>query len=145
MGAKEGPGQSHSFNLQPSLSTRRPVTALRSCTIQAHDAVGHRLESGARYGLPADIAVTVGALVELAQRSFEPGQRALQRLTHPDLGKPADRLGRPVADPLAEALCATQLRSLCQVRYASPRVVSPLFEGLTDLLEIEMLGGFGHT
>jgi hypothetical protein len=31
------------------------------------------------------------------------------------------------------------------VRYASPRVVSPLFEGLTDLLEIEMLGGFGHT
>jgi hypothetical protein len=66
-------------------------------------------------------------------------------LAHANLGESADRLDRSVADPLTESLSATQLGSLCQERHALACDISPLVEGLTNLIEIEMLRALGHT
>src|SRR5690349_9383241 len=73
---------------------------------QAEHAVGHRLQAGGRYGVAAGVAHAVGPLVELRQRTLGARQPGLQRAPDADVGQPADRLDRAVADALAEPLRA---------------------------------------
>jgi hypothetical protein len=76
----------------------------------AEDTVGHGAESCWGDRLVARVAAPVGALVELVQRTVYACERVLRGAANPDIGEPFNRLGRPVADALAEPLGGAELR-----------------------------------
>ena len=83
--------------------------------------------------LAAGVADPVRPLVELGQRALGALQRDLERATHADLGQPADRLDRAVADPLAEALRGRQLGVLGEPPRACARSRSASSSWRTEL------------
>src|SRR4051812_15655495 len=75
----------------------------------AEDTFGHGGESCWGDRLAARVAAPVGALVELGERTVYACERALRGAADPDIGEAFDRLGRPVADALAESLGGAEL------------------------------------
>lgn len=127
-----------------SPTTRRANAPRRRRARKAQHPVWHRPQPRGRNRVAASVTRSVGTVGELGQRSLGTGQEALQRVSHADLRQAADRLSRPVADPLAEALRASELGTLGERRHALARVVSTGFEGAADRIEVQRVEGRGH-
>ena len=71
--------------------------------VHAEGALGADPEAAGGDLGAAVVADAVGALVELLEGALEPRLDRIEAVGDPDVVEAADRLGRPVADPLAEA------------------------------------------
>ena len=105
----------------------------------AQHAVGHRPQPGRRDRLAAAVADAVAPLVELGQRSLGARQPGLERAADADVGQAADRLGRAVADALAEPLRLAELGPFRERRDPLERALAARHELAADRGEVEVV------
>lgn len=113
--------------------------------VQAQHSVRHRLQPAAGNWIAANVTHTVSPLIELRQRPLGALKPTLQRVPNADVGQPAHRLRRAIADPFTEPNSAATLGSLRQYRQTPARAITPRFEFLTDRVKVQIVSWHGHT
>ncbi len=113
--------------------------------VHAQHAVRHRLQPAAGDWLATSITHTVGPPIELGQRPLGALKPTLQRVANADVGQPANRLRRAIADAFTEPNRAAALGSLCEYGQTLARAITPRLQFLTDLVRVQIARWHGHT